>query len=167
MILLGKVLMTFFNDEYWMEQALSLAKNAAQKNEVPVGAIVVSENKIIGQGFNQPITLQDPTAHAEILALRNAAITIGNYRLSGASLYVTLEPCAMCAGAIVHSRIARLIYGATEPKAGAIVSQTQQLDGKHLNHKVNYVGGICADACAKIVSDFFSRRRDEKKQAPS
>ena len=117
--------MTEKDDYYWMQQALLLAQQAADMDEIPVGAVVVKDNEIIGRGFNQPISLCDPTAHAEIQALRHAANHIGNYRLNGATLYVTLEPCGMCAGAIVHSRIARLVYGATEPKAGVIVSQTQ------------------------------------------
>ncbi|MFT6222108.1 MAG: tRNA(adenine34) deaminase [Candidatus Endobugula sp.] len=150
------------NDCYWMQKALLLAQQAADINEIPVGAVVVKDNEIIGAGFNQPISLCDPTAHAEIQALRNAANHIGNYRLNGAVLYVTLEPCGMCAGAIVHSRIARLVYGATEPKAGVIVSQTQLLDKTYLNHKVLYQGGVCANECSAIISNFFSRRRAEK-----
>lgn len=154
--------MTEMNDEYWMQKALQLAEQAGQCNEVPVGAIVVKDQTIIGQGFNQPISLHDPTAHAEIQALRDAAKTVGNYRVVNATLYVTIEPCPMCAGAIVHSRISRLVFGATEPKSGAVVSQTQQLDGEHLNHKVDYTGGVCSDACAAVVSQFFARRRAEK-----
>lgn len=157
--------MTDNRDEYWMQQALLLAEQAAQCDEVPVGAIVVKDDQIIGQGFNQPIGLHDPTAHAEVQALRDAAKNIGNYRLVDATMYVTLEPCAMCAGAIVHSRLSRLVFGATELKAGAIISQTKQLDGEHLNHKVLYEGGVCELSCSKIVSDFFARRRAEKSQA--
>lgn len=152
-------------DEYWMQQALLLAEQAAKSNEVPVGAIVVRDEQIIGQGFNQPIGLHDPTAHAEIQALRDAAKNMGNYRLVDSTMYVTIEPCSMCAGAIVHSRISRLVFGATEPKAGAVISQTQQLDGEHLNHKVQYQGGVCESECSTIVSDFFSRRRAEKAHA--
>ena len=155
--------MTEKDDYYWMQQALLLAQQAADMDEIPVGAVVVKDNEIIGRGFNQPISLCDPTAHAEIQALRNAANHIGNYRLNGAVLYVTLEPCGMCAGAIVHSRITRLVYGATEPKAGVIVSQTQQLDKAYLNHKVLYQGGVCAEECSEIISGFFSRRRAEKR----
>jgi len=150
------------DDQYWMQQALLLAQQAADINEIPVGAVVVKDSEIVGSGFNQPISLCDPTAHAEIQALRSAANHIGNYRLNGATLYVTLEPCGMCAGAIVHSRIARLVYGATEPKAGVIVSQSQQLDKVYLNHKVAYEGGVCADDCSAIISEFFARRRAEK-----
>jgi tRNA(adenine34) deaminase len=156
--------MTDYDDEYWMSQALQLAQQAAKNNEVPVGAVVVKDNKIIGQGFNQPIGFHDPTAHAEIQAIRDAAKNVANYRLPGATLYVTIEPCAMCAGALVHSRLSRLVYGATEPKAGAIISQTQQLDGIHLNHQVAYHGGVCEDECSAMVSEFFARRRSEKKE---
>ena len=151
------------DDDYWMQQALLLAQQAEQLNEVPVGAIVVKGNDIIGRGFNQPIQLSDPTAHAEIQALRDAATTIGNYRLVGARLYVTLEPCVMCAGAIVHSRIDEVIFGASEPKAGAVVSQSQQFDASYLNHQVRYRGGVCARECSDIVSQFFARRRNEHK----
>ena len=154
--------MTEKDDHYWMQKALLLAQQAADANEIPVGAVVVKDNEMIGSGFNQPISLCDPTAHAEIQALRNAANHIGNYRLNGAVLYVTLEPCGMCAGAIVHSRITRLVYGATEPKAGVIVSKSQQLDKDYLNHKVLYQGGVCADACSAVISAFFARRRAEK-----
>lgn len=154
---------TIMDDEYWMQKAMTLARCADQKNEVPVGAIVVKDNEIIGKGFNQPIRLNDPTAHAEIQALRDAAQRIGNYRLMDTTLYVTIEPCAMCAGAIVHSRVSRVVFGATEPKAGAVVSRTQQLDGEHLNYKVAYTGGVCEDACSDIMSDFFTRRRKEKR----
>jgi len=146
-----------------MQQALLLAKKAESYNEVPVGAIVVKGNKIIGQGFNQPIRLSDPSAHAEIQALRDAASNMNNYRLVDCTLYVTLEPCAMCAGAIVHSRIDRLVYGAAEPKAGVVESQGQQLDATYLNHNVKYIGGVCADKCAQLLSDFFARRRAERR----
>ncbi|MFT5420936.1 MAG: tRNA(adenine34) deaminase [Candidatus Endobugula sp.] len=155
--------MADFDDDYWMSQALQLAQKAAHNNEVPVGAVVVKDNKMIGQGFNQSIGLHDPTAHAEIQAIRDAAKNSTNYRLSGATLYVTIEPCAMCAGAVVHSRLSRLVYGATEPKAGAIISQTKQLDGIHLNHQVAYQGGVCENECSAIVREFFARRRSEKK----
>ena len=148
--------------EYWMQQALVLAAQAAEHDEVPVGAVVVRDNKMIGRGFNQSIGLNDPTAHAEIQALRDAANHVDNYRLPGATLYVTIEPCSMCAGALVHSRIAQLVYAALEPKAGAIVSQTRQLEGSHLNHKVSVVSGVCAAAAAKLMSDFFARRRAKK-----
>lgn len=155
---------TAFNDGYWMQHALRLAEQAAAINEVPVGAVVVLDNAIIGTGYNQMITSCDPTAHAEIIALRNAAKALENYRLINATLYVTLEPCSMCAGAMVHSRIERLVYGATEPKAGVVQSQGEFFQQGFLNHHVATTGSICADDCSSIISDFFARRRKEKKQ---
>ncbi len=155
-----------YSDEYWMQEAMALARHAATQNEVPVGAIVVKDNTIIGKGYNQPISLSDPTAHAEIQALRDAAQYLNNYRVTDSTLYVTIEPCAMCTGAIVHSRISRLVFGATEPKAGAVISQTQQLDGEHLNHKVEYMGGVCDKECSQMLSEFFARRRQEKRASP-
>ena len=150
-------------DEQWMQQALALARQAEQAGEVPVGALVVLNEQIIGRGFNQPISGCDPTAHAEIVALRQAAKAVNNYRLVDATLYVTLEPCTMCVGAMVHSRIRRLVFGASEPKAGAVVSQVQLLDSDYLNYRVSYTGGICADACGQIISEFFARRRQQQK----
>lgn len=146
-------------DHQWMQQALALAKQAATVNEVPVGAVIVSGGQIIGSGFNQPISSNDPCAHAEIIALRAAAQRLQNYRLVGATMYVTLEPCMMCAGAMVHARIARLVYGATDPKTGAIVSQARMLDQPFLNHRVTYEGGLLADACGAVLKDFFQDRR--------
>ena len=155
--------MTKFTDKYWMQKALVLAQLADKKDEVPIGAIVVKDNTIIGQGFNQPIGLYDPSAHAEIQALRDAAKHQQNYRLVNTCLYVTIEPCIMCVGAIVHSRIAKLYFGANEPKAGAIVSQTRQLDSQYINHHVEYSGGIYANECAALVKGFFYRRRRKKR----
>ncbi len=146
-----------------MLQALALAKNAASLGEVPVGAVIVLDGKIIGKGWNQPITANDPTAHAEIVALRDAARAVSNYRLVGADMYVTLEPCSMCAGAIVHSRLRRLVFGATEPKAGAVSSQQQFLEADFLNHKVEWVGGVLAQPCGDAISVFFKARREAKK----
>ena len=146
-------------DEVWMSRALQLAGQAGAAGEVPVGAVVVFDGKEIGTGFNAPISGCDPTAHAEMRALRDAAARVGNYRLPGATLYVTLEPCTMCVGAIVHSRISRLVYGAAEPKAGAVVSARQTLDEPHLNWRVESVGGVLADQCSHVISDFFTRRR--------
>jgi len=148
-------------DEYWMARALALAARAASIGEVPVGAVIVRDGKELGTGFNAPITGCDPTAHAEICALRDAATREGNYRLTGATLYVTLEPCTMCVGAIVHSRISRLVYGAREPKSGAVESARRTLDEPHLNWQVESVGGILQDDCSQVISDFFSRRRAE------
>ena len=144
-----------------MVRALELASQAASKDEVPVGAVVVLNGKEIGAGFNAPISGCDPTAHAEIRALRDAAARVGNYRLAGATLYVTLEPCTMCVGAIVHSRISRLVYGAAEPKAGAVESARRTLEEPHLNWRVEVTGGVMAEACGQAISEFFSRRRRE------
>lgn len=152
------------SDEHWMGRALELAAQAAGQGEVPVGAVVVLEGREIGAGFNAPISGCDPTAHAEIRALRDAAARVGNYRLSGATLYVTLEPCTMCVGAIVHSRVSRLVFGATEPKAGAVESARRTLEEPHLNWMVEAVSGVLADQCSKTISDFFSRRRREIRQ---
>ncbi|MGO1693948.1 MAG: tRNA adenosine(34) deaminase TadA [Marinobacter sp.] len=152
------------SDEYWMARALELAAQGASIDEVPVGAVVVRDGKELGAGFNTPITGCDPTAHAEINALRDASAKVENYRLSGATLYVTLEPCTMCVGAIVHSRISRLVYGACEPKAGAVESARRTLDEPHLNWQVEAVDGILQDDCSQIISDFFSRRRAEIRQ---
>lgn len=146
-------------DEVWMSRALQLAGQAGTAGEVPVGAVVVLDGKEIGAGFNAPISGCDPTAHAEIRALRDAARRAGNYRLPGATLYVTLEPCTMCVGAIVHSRISRLVYGAAEPKAGAVVSARQTLNEPHLNWRVESVGGVLVDQCSHVISEFFTRRR--------
>jgi tRNA(adenine34) deaminase len=146
-------------DHYWMQQALELAKKAAVADEVPVGAVIVHDNQIIGAGYNQPISSSDPTAHAEIIALRAAAQHIKNYRLIDTTMYVTLEPCMMCAGAMVHARIKRLVYGAADPKTGAIVSQARMLEQRFLNHRVDYAGGLLADECSVILRDFFQEKR--------
>lgn len=148
-------------DEHWMNRALELAAQAAAAGEVPVGALVVLADREIGAGFNAPISGCDPTAHAEIRALRDAAARVGNYRLPGATLYVTLEPCTMCVGAIVHGRISRLVYGASEPKAGAIESARRTLEEPHLNWDVSAIGGVLSDQCSQVISEFFSRRRAE------
>ena len=139
-----------------MGEALVLARAAQARGEVPVGAIVVREGAIIGRGGNAPIAANDPTAHAEIAALRDAARTLGNYRLPGCSLYVTLEPCAMCVGAILHARIARLIFGARDPKTGACGSVVDLFGEPRLNHHATVQGGVLADECGKLLSDFFS-----------
>jgi tRNA(adenine34) deaminase len=150
-------------DEQWMQYAIGLATKGEAIGEVPVGAVIVNENKILGEGWNQPITSCDPTAHAEIIALRQAATNIQNYRLVGSTLYVTLEPCTMCVGALVHARISRLIFGTTEPKAGAVVSQAHILDAAYLNHKLDYSGGLLANECQHQLSSFFQQRREQKK----
>lgn len=143
----------------FMQLALDLAQQAAQCHEVPVGAVVVLEGEIVGVGFNQPIGRHDPTAHAEVMALRDAAQRLGNYRLPGCTLYVTVEPCAMCAGAIQHARIARVVYGTVEPKTGACGSVLDLFAEPRLNHHTQVEGGVMADACAELVSGFFRRRR--------
>ena len=144
---------------HWMNQALELAQQAATENEVPVGAVLVSNNKIIGQGFNQPISASDPTAHAEIMAIRQAASVVGNYRLPQTTLYVTIEPCTMCVGAIVHARISHLVFGAREPRAGAVVSQGTLLDAGHYNHQVQVTEGVLAEQCGALMRSFFESRR--------
>ena len=146
--------------EYWMNRALNLAAQAAACDEVPVGAILVLDGKIIGQGFNAPIRDHDPTAHAEIIALRQGANAVRNYRLLQSTLYVTLEPCLMCAGAMVHARIKEVVYGATDPKAGSIVSQAQILQLPFLNHRVAVTGGVLAPECGAILTQFFRAKRN-------
>lgn len=150
-------------DQRWMEHALALAEQGRAVGEVPVGAVVVSDDQVLGEGFNQPITTSDPTAHAEIIALRAAARALNNYRLPNATLYVTLEPCTMCAGAIVHARIARLVYGTVEPKAGVVESRAQLLDAEYLNHRVEVSGGVMASECQHQLQEFFRERRAELK----
>ena len=146
--------------EEWMQVALALAGEAAQHDEVPVGAVVVRENQIIGRGFNQPISGHDPTAHAEIMALRDAAQTMGNYRLPGCTLVVTVEPCTMCAGALVHARIEQLIFGAREPRAGAVCSSSRVLENQGLNHKVTVIEGVLEKECKALMAAFFQERRN-------
>ena len=147
------------DDAGYMAEALVLARAAQERGEVPVGAIVVRDDAIIGRGGNAPIAANDPTAHAEIAALREAARVVGNYRLPGCSIYVTLEPCAMCAGAILHARVGRLIYGARDPKTGACGSVVDLFGETRLNHHAAVVGGVLADECGKLLSDFFSSLR--------
>jgi len=149
-------------DQEYMQIALELAAQAAEAGEVPVGAIVVKEGVIIGRGSNAPISLNDPSAHAEMLALRDAAKTIGNYRLVGCSLYVTLEPCAMCSGAIQHARIAKLVYGASDPKTGACGSVIDLMAESRLNHHAEVSGGVMAEECGAMLSRFFVGRRKSK-----
>jgi tRNA(adenine34) deaminase len=143
----------------YMQVALDLAKQAAQNGEVPVGAIVVKDDVIIGRGANTPIGLHDPTAHAEIVAMRQAAQFLGNYRLVNCTLYVTLEPCAMCSGAMQHARIAKLIYGACDPKTGACGSVINLMNEPKLNHHTEVVSGILAEECGAVLSAFFKQRR--------
>jgi tRNA(adenine34) deaminase len=146
-------------DSASMREALRLASEAGARGEVPVGAVVVLDGLIVGRGANRPIGARDPTAHAEIVAMRQAAAYIGNYRLTGADLYVTIEPCAMCAGALVHARIRRLVYGAREPRAGAIVSTARLLELSGLNHRVEASEGLLGDEAQRLMQEFFRSRR--------
>ena len=152
--------------EFFMRAALEQAAEGWTRGEVPVGAVVVLEGEIVGAGFNQPIGASDPTAHAEIVALRAAARRVQNYRLAGADLYVTIEPCQMCIGAMVHARIARLFYGAREPKAGAVESAMRAHEHPALNHRLTAVGGILEAECRALMQAFFqARRREEAREA--
>ncbi len=149
-------------DEQWMRVALTEAAGAAERGDVPVGAVVVSDGRIIGRGANRIEQLQDPTAHAEILALGAAAGTLGSWRLDSATLYVTLEPCTMCTGAVLLARLGRLVFGAVDPRAGAVVSQGRLLEGNPYGHRVEVVGGVLAAECGEFLRDFFASRRAEK-----
>jgi tRNA(adenine34) deaminase len=153
------------NDEFYMREALSLARGAECLGEVPVGAVVVCDGKIVGRGFNSPIGAVDPSAHAEIAALRDAAGHLENYRLPGCELFVTLEPCVMCAGAILHARIARVVYGARDLKTGAHGSVVDLFALERLNHHTEIVGGVLAEECARLLSGFFAARRARKEDA--
>ncbi len=158
--------MTESDDSHWMEYALRLAHQAEAQGEVPVGAVIVSEGKIIGEGSNRPIESRDPTAHAEIRAIRDAGERVGNYRLLNATLYVTLEPCVMCAGAIVHARIDRVVYGASDPKGGACGSVFDLLPAdERFNTRVEVTAGVLATECGRLLSQFFQRRRMEKRES--
>jgi tRNA(adenine34) deaminase len=150
-------------DADYMRQALELASRAQDAGEVPVGAVVVRDGEIIGRGFNAPISRRDPSAHAEMLALREAAQNIGNYRLTGCELFVTLEPCLMCAGTIMHARIARLVYGASDPKTGACGSVMNAFAERRLNHQTEVVPGVLAEECGGMLSNFFALRRAQQK----
>ena len=147
------------SDEVFMDIALDLARQAATLDEVPVGAVVVKDGEIVGRGFNQPIGRHDPTAHAEVMALRDAAECLGNYRLPGCTLYVTLEPCAMCIGAIFHARIARVVFGARDPKTGAAGSVINLFAEERLNHHAEIHGGVRVEECGALLSNFFAARR--------
>jgi len=146
-----------------MRAALAQARMAAAAGEVPIGAVLAVDDRIIAEGYNQPISASDPTAHAEIVVMRAAARSVGNYRLTGATLCVTVEPCAMCVGAIVHARIGTLIYGAPEPKTGAVRSTMKLLDDPSWNHHVVVVAGLMADECRELIQEFFARRRQEQR----
>lgn len=148
-----------------MQRALELASAGEALGEVPVGAVIVVNDAIVGEGFNQPISRHDPTAHAEVVALRAAAAQLGNYRLENATLYVTLEPCTMCVGALIHARMARVVFAAAEPKAGSLVSARRQLESGYYNHAFAFSGGLLADEASVMLSDFFRRRRAAQKKA--
>ena len=150
-------------DEYWMRHALDLARRAWEQGEVPVGAVLVQNDRVIGEGWNRPIGQHDPTAHAEIMALRQGGKVLENYRLLDTTLYVTLEPCVMCAGAMVHSRISRLVYGAHDIKSGAAGSLLDVLGHPGMNHQVELQSRVLAEECAAMLSDFFRMRREQKK----
>lgn len=159
--------LTDINDAYWMRAALDLALRGGERGEVPVGAVVVKDGQIIGRGYNQPISSNDPTAHAEIMALRDAATHLQNYRLSDCTLVVTMEPCVMCAGAMLHARIARLVYGAREYKTGAHGSVMDVFAEPRLNHHCAVSGEVLADECSALISGFFEARRQAKRMGES
>ncbi len=151
--------MALSRDEAWMQRALDLAARAEAEGEVPVGALVVRDDEILGEGWNQPVVLRDPTAHAEVLAMRAAAQKAGDYRLAGTTLYVTLEPCPMCAAAIAHARIARLVFGAWDPRQGAAGSAFNLVAAPALNHRVDSFGGVLSEQCGALLKRFFATRR--------
>ncbi len=148
-------------DEQWMREAITLARSAGDADEVPVGAVLVQDGRVIGRGCNLPIGTSDPTAHAEIVALRNAAAALNNYRLPGSTLYVTLEPCMMCAGAMIHARVERVVFGARDPKTGAAGSMFDLLGTDKLNHRITVAGGLLAQECGGLLTAFFARRRND------
>ena len=147
-------------DSDWMQAALTLAGRAAAAGEVPVGAVLVQDEHLLAEGWNRPIASHDPTAHAEVMALRAAGQSLGNYRLAGTTLYITLEPCLMCVGAIVHAQVSRLVYGAFDPKSGAVMTCLRGFEAPGLNHRVVSTGGVLADDCGEILKEFFRKRRD-------
>lgn len=147
------------SDDYWMQQALQQARQAETKGEVPVGAVLVKDDILLASGYNQPIHLNDPTAHAEIMVLREAGNTLNNYRLNDTTVYVTLEPCAMCMTAMVHARVKRLVFGANDPARGAVISVLHLADADFLNHRVEYQAGVMAEECSLLLKTFFRRKR--------
>ncbi|WP_105200837.1 MULTISPECIES: tRNA adenosine(34) deaminase TadA [unclassified Pseudoalteromonas] len=156
--------MSEFDDKYWMQKALACAQRAEQIGEIPVGAVVVKDNQLIAEGWNQSITLNDPSAHAEMMAIRAAGEVLNNYRLIDCTLYVTLEPCSMCAGLLVHSRIDRLVFGATDLKTGSAGSIMNLVQEPRLNHQLEVTSGVLAEECSAQLSAFFKRRRQEHKE---
>jgi len=149
--------------EYWMQKAIQLAQKAADEDEVPVGAIIVKDNQLISEGWNQPIQSHDPSAHAEIMAIRNAGQALNNYRLIDTTLYVTLEPCSMCVGAMIHARVKRLVFGAADLKTGATGSAINLIHDAIHNHKIEVVSGVLGDECRALLQQFFQQKRDSKK----
>lgn len=150
-------------DHFWMEHAIQLAQTAANEQEVPVGAVLVINDQLIAEGWNKSIQACDPTAHAEVVALRAAGSILNNYRLIDATLYVTLEPCVMCVGALVHARINRVVYGAYDPKSGAVKSAFQLSESHGFNHRIQYQGGLMAECCGHLLSHFFKMKRSATK----
>lgn len=148
-------------DRHFMARALQLAEQAQLLGEVPVGAILVRDGEVLGEGYNRPVSESDPTAHAEIIALRTAASQCGNYRLPGSTLYVTIEPCTMCLGAMIHARVQRLVFGALEPRAGVVVSQLGVLEKEFFNHHIAWTGGVMAEECGSLISRFFRDKRSQ------
>jgi len=146
-------------DAHWMQLALEQARLAAASGEVPVGAVLVKDDEVIARGFNQPISSCDPSAHAEIVVLRAAAKDLSNYRLPGTTLYVTIEPCTMCVGAMIHARVERLVFGAPEPRAGAVISAARLLEGTQFNHRIAVQGGVLAEQCGALIQQFFREKR--------
>ena len=153
------------SDQFWMSTAIELAKQAGERGEIPVGAVLILDDKIIGRGRNQSIEFNDPTAHAEIQALREAGSKIGNYRLSGSKMYVTIEPCTMCFGALIHARVARVFYATEEQRAGVLVSQLQLANADFYNHQIQVAGGLLADESAVLLRQFFRSRRATNRMA--
>jgi len=151
------------NDEHWMRQAIELANKAASEDEVPVGAVIVKNNQLIGEGWNQPIQSHDPCAHAEIMAIRDAGQALNNYRLIDTTLYVSLEPCSMCVGAMIHARIKRIVFGAYDLKTGAAGSALNLVDDPVHNHKIDVLGGVLEVECRQLLQMFFKRKRELKK----
>jgi len=151
-----------YTDTYWMQQAIELARKAASEDEVPVGAVLVKDNQLISEGWNQPIQNNDPSAHAEMLAIRNAGQILENYRLIDTTLYVTLEPCSMCVGAIIHARVKRLVFGAYDSKTGAAGTAINLITDAVHNHKVEVSGGVLQEECKRLLQDFFRKKREKK-----
>lgn len=156
---------TLSKDAFFMKRALELSQSAADCGEVPVGAVIVYKGEIVGEGYNQPISSCDPTAHAEVMAMRQACDTLNNYRLTGCELYVTIEPCTMCVGAMVHARIKRVVFGALEPRAGALQSQFRLMENSPYNHSIVWSGGVLGEQCGAMMADFFRQKRSIKKVA--